>query len=311
VISGKERDAESGLDYFLARYYSGAQGRFTSPDIAGPDLTNPQTLNKYRYALNNPLRYTDPNGLYERDVHMSLTWAVGEAAGFSDATSFGIARADQGVDDDSKTSAGLFYSSTNANWHFPNEARLTELAMSTVANLTEISLGQYLHVMQDSFSHHGYGTTVGHLFGGYSPDETWRRPDLANRMAENTYGDLQAARTALGATNPAMPWDQIAPYIDRFNKAKKKDDKDAILAELRKAVGDYRKKNKTGDVTLFCADAIHLEARSKDPASEKPQDRRSAECPCPDTPTLRCFSGTGAAGFRICRPVRGRCREGG
>ena len=31
-FTGKERDSETGLDYFGARYYSGAQGRFTSPD---------------------------------------------------------------------------------------------------------------------------------------------------------------------------------------------------------------------------------------------------------------------------------------
>jgi RHS repeat-associated protein len=79
--TGKERD-ETGLDYFGARYYSGALGRFTSPDeftggivdpftgqpISQPgplpyaDITNPQTLNKYAYVMNNPLRYTDPDG---------------------------------------------------------------------------------------------------------------------------------------------------------------------------------------------------------------------------------------------------------
>jgi hypothetical protein len=53
-----------------------AQGRFTSPDFAGPDLTNPQTLNKYRYRLNNPLRYVDRNGLYEEDVHRDLTYSL-------------------------------------------------------------------------------------------------------------------------------------------------------------------------------------------------------------------------------------------
>jgi RHS repeat-associated protein len=38
-FTDKERDAETGLDYFLARYYSSTQGRFTSPDefLGGPD----------------------------------------------------------------------------------------------------------------------------------------------------------------------------------------------------------------------------------------------------------------------------------
>jgi RHS repeat-associated protein len=66
--SGKERDGESGLDYFLARYYSGAQGRFTSPDPenAGAFPDDPQSWNAYAYARNNPLKYTDPMGLSYR-----------------------------------------------------------------------------------------------------------------------------------------------------------------------------------------------------------------------------------------------------
>jgi RHS repeat-associated protein len=81
-FTGKERDVEAGLDYFEARYYSGVQGRFTSPDefTGGPhelfdfaddtsenpmlyaSLTQPQSLNKYQYTYNNPLSLTDPNG---------------------------------------------------------------------------------------------------------------------------------------------------------------------------------------------------------------------------------------------------------
>ena len=72
-FTGQYRDAElvssampSGLDYFGARYFSAAQGRFTSPDplIASAKLEDPQTWNRYVYARNNPLRYTDPLGLY-------------------------------------------------------------------------------------------------------------------------------------------------------------------------------------------------------------------------------------------------------
>jgi RHS repeat-associated protein len=63
-FTGKERDGETGLDYFGARYYSGAQGRFTSPDNFLNDTTalDPQRWNLYAYARNNPLRYVDPNG---------------------------------------------------------------------------------------------------------------------------------------------------------------------------------------------------------------------------------------------------------
>lgn len=64
-FTGKERDAESGLDFFGARYFSGAQGRFTSPDPGnfGSALMDPQSWNAYGYSRNNPLKYTDPTGL--------------------------------------------------------------------------------------------------------------------------------------------------------------------------------------------------------------------------------------------------------
>src|SRR5665213_4589361 len=56
--SSKERDSETGLDYFGARYMSSAQGRFTSADpiTATPlHIINPQRWNMYAYGVNNPL----------------------------------------------------------------------------------------------------------------------------------------------------------------------------------------------------------------------------------------------------------------
>jgi RHS repeat-associated protein len=81
-FTGKERDGESGLDYFIARHYGSNWGRFLQADefTGGPvdafstsdplppgplpygDITNPQSLNKYAYTWNNPLAYTDPDG---------------------------------------------------------------------------------------------------------------------------------------------------------------------------------------------------------------------------------------------------------
>jgi RHS repeat-associated protein len=81
-FTGKERDAETGLDYFGARYFSGAQGRWTSPDwsavpqpIPYADLTNPQTLNLYSYVRNNPLSQSDQDG------HCCWDYIVGFAKG--------------------------------------------------------------------------------------------------------------------------------------------------------------------------------------------------------------------------------------
>jgi RHS repeat-associated protein len=64
-FTGKERDAETGLDYFGARYFSGAQGRFTSTDpilFSATRLADSQRWNLYAYTRNNPLRYVDPDG---------------------------------------------------------------------------------------------------------------------------------------------------------------------------------------------------------------------------------------------------------
>ena len=63
-FTGKERDSESGLDNFGARYFGSSMGRFMSPDAFYKDshVGDPQSWNEYAYVRNNPLRYTDPNG---------------------------------------------------------------------------------------------------------------------------------------------------------------------------------------------------------------------------------------------------------
>ncbi len=64
-FTGQERDAETGLDFFQARYYTSGVARFMSPDPenAGADLTNPQSWNGYSYVSNNPMNSVDPTGL--------------------------------------------------------------------------------------------------------------------------------------------------------------------------------------------------------------------------------------------------------
>ncbi len=99
LFTGKERDTESGLDYFGARYYASNMGRWTSPDplnLTDERLLNPQTLNKYGYAANNPLKYIDPDGkdiTYFYDpggtAGHAVLFAYNQATGDSALESFG------------------------------------------------------------------------------------------------------------------------------------------------------------------------------------------------------------------------------
>jgi RHS repeat-associated protein len=68
-FTGKERDAETGLDDFGARYYASSLGRFMTPDWDGKPVTvpyasfgDPQTLNLYSYVENGPLNKVDADG---------------------------------------------------------------------------------------------------------------------------------------------------------------------------------------------------------------------------------------------------------
>jgi len=63
-FTGKERDGESGLDYFGARYYGSSLGRFASPDpmAASAHPAVPLSWNRYAYGLDNPLRFLDVEG---------------------------------------------------------------------------------------------------------------------------------------------------------------------------------------------------------------------------------------------------------
>jgi RHS repeat-associated protein len=81
-FTGKERDTESGNDYFGARYYSSAAGRFMTPDwsakvepVPYSKLDNPQTLNLYSYVMNNPVTRADVDG------HAPMSWGGFQSCG--------------------------------------------------------------------------------------------------------------------------------------------------------------------------------------------------------------------------------------
>jgi RHS repeat-associated protein len=79
-------DEDIGLYYYGARYYDPQLGRFIQPDSVIPDLFNPQSYNRYSYVLNNPLRYTDPNGRWAQEVADWWQAMVGAATGYMSAS---------------------------------------------------------------------------------------------------------------------------------------------------------------------------------------------------------------------------------
>jgi RHS repeat-associated protein len=84
-FTGKERDSESGLDYFGARHYGSSLGRFMQVDpkqFSLRTLVNPQKWNKYVYVLNNPLALIDPNGMEEVTIQVNAFIQKNSVGGF-------------------------------------------------------------------------------------------------------------------------------------------------------------------------------------------------------------------------------------
>jgi RHS repeat-associated protein len=91
-FTGKERDTESGLDNFGARYYGSSLGRFMTPDWSSKPqgvpyavLDDPQSLNLYAYVGNNPLARIDPYGHASCTVdgeHHGSIWCWAHKHGF-------------------------------------------------------------------------------------------------------------------------------------------------------------------------------------------------------------------------------------
>jgi len=92
-----------------------------------------------------------------------------------------------------------------------------------------------------------------HLSAGNSPDKTYEDPTKANSMASRTYETLQEAGTMIGTAYGAVPYSEILPFIQAFNRAGGRQDlgaaqiqklKKEALDRLRQHVDQYRKEHK-------------------------------------------------------------------
>jgi RHS repeat-associated protein len=178
-FSGKERDAESGLDYFGARYYDRTQYRFLSVDPIFSQFLGqfePQKLNRYLYCFNNPVSMFDPSGRWPAyAVHYLVPFRIGNYLEMPPSLTATIAEACMNVDLNPATTAGDLNNPSTwipaivnlatgvvAKWHFADETRLDECYQICLHTLDPKEFGQNLHVIMDYLPHKPYNGYIGH-----------------------------------------------------------------------------------------------------------------------------------------------------
>ncbi len=78
AFTGQRLDSTTGLYYFHARYYDPELGRFTQPDTIVQAPSDPQSLNRYSYCRNNPIKFVDPTGHFFSKIFRKIAKALGK-----------------------------------------------------------------------------------------------------------------------------------------------------------------------------------------------------------------------------------------
>jgi RHS repeat-associated protein len=228
--TGKERDSESGNDYFGARYFASNMGRFTSPDWSAEEepvpyakLGNPQTLNLYAYVGNNPMSRADIDG------HTDEAWLEEHAPQVAEANAreegvFGGAGASEQLQNAAATSraAQQQSSSTTANAN-PNAAA-EQHQYDLVVGRTNKLLGT-----DDAADHIDPN---GKLVGGnyeFSINNSDKSDATFRSSLNSALGEADGDKGAHGGLTPpthrvgfstSLHHDNDALHVDHFNGAK-------------------------------------------------------------------------------------------
>jgi len=175
-FTSKERDAESGLDNMGARYNASNIGRFMTPDpvhIMKEKIVDPQQWNMYAYVRNNPLRFTDPTGMYmcldnnrcksreykdfenarQRDLRSKDPAVVAAAKAYGDPTKDNgvtVKFGDPGKGHDGSTSASVVYA--DGKFHGKVDVTIKSGLSGTALDATVGHEGSHVEDAQGYFS---------------------------------------------------------------------------------------------------------------------------------------------------------------
>ncbi|CAI4032688.1 hypothetical protein DNFV4_03118 [Nitrospira tepida] len=201
--TGKELDSTTGLYYYEARYYDPTLGRFISADTIVPNPRDPQDLNRYTYAGNNPFKYTDPTG------HFKLKKFLNKTLGDKGITALGLAIQIFGGPVFSAilpSTCGML----NSCGFVVGGAVLTQSRSGRYVLAGEIVAGSIIASIQCGGCGAGLGmalgSTLGGGFGGYSA--TKRGGDLSSGIL------FGAGVGAITGAIQGMAWE--VPYGDSF-----------------------------------------------------------------------------------------------
>jgi RHS repeat-associated protein len=243
---GKELDEETGLYYYGARYYNPRTSLWQSPDPALPEYLDgqpnngvfaPVNLALYTYAANNPIKFTDPNGLWGLVGHQHTPHAAALAVGFTPTVARTIGAAAWAPDTDDRSAT--HYTSIFGGAFLPNGADQRVIHLLTGenaaaaqrrarANFQQVidnmdidnptfnrEQENILHAFGDSFSHVNLRTAgmpncpcmyegpVGHAHHGHRPDDPQRNPGQYRLYLEGLY-DTLAIRAQRARLTPRM-----------------------------------------------------------------------------------------------------------
>jgi len=202
-FGGKELNEELGLDWydFGARNYDASIGRWMNLD---PLADKNYSWTPFRYGYNNPIKFVDPDGMYERDGHYWTVYLAGMVAGRNDSGSLAYWAEEP---DHVMSSRGDVLLATNT-WMYPRnqrdwhaltggdavQERARSRGMFGNANSAQ-QRGYALHRLGDSYAHSKdngkmYPNGIGHALQGHAPDKIANRPELYLQYVNDLVGTL-------------------------------------------------------------------------------------------------------------------------
>jgi RHS repeat-associated protein len=232
-FTGKERDAESGNDYFGARYYGSSMGRFLSPDWAAAaeavpyaNFASPQTLNLYAYVGNNPISRVDPDG------HVPLSWG-----GLEDCEERHDCNGGGQTDADVKANQAALQAEAQARAQQQSQpdaktAKINSRAQSQynndvpiIAKQLGVSTDEVLNSVHIAYDDNGRAVVIGGHVNMNVDDGSDAQTALAAKLGPGPHGYNEDAATGQGqgsefsrlGTTPSVHLDNGLMHVDRFN----------------------------------------------------------------------------------------------